>query len=92
MPTLRIEHAVPHYETWKAAFDADPIDRRRSGVRRYRVLRPVDDPRYVMIDLEFDTLREAEAVQRALHELWRRVDVATDPRARIIETVASAEC
>lgn len=92
MPTLRIEHAVPDYETWKAAFDRDPIDRRGSGVRRYRIVRPVDDARYVRVDLEFDTLLEAEAVQRALRELWRRVDVARDPRSRIVETVATADC
>ena len=32
------------------------FDLRYAG-RRYRVLRSVDDPGYVMIDLEFDTMR-----------------------------------
>jgi hypothetical protein len=44
---------------WKAAFDSDPVGREKSGVRRYRVLRPVDDPNYVMIELEFDSSPEA---------------------------------
>jgi hypothetical protein len=40
MYILRIEHPVPDYDTWKASFDSDPIGRERSGVRRYRILRP----------------------------------------------------
>jgi hypothetical protein len=48
------------------AFDSDPIGRERSGVRRYRVLRATDDPNCVMIDLEFDSASEAEAVKAAL--------------------------
>jgi len=91
MPTLRIEHPVPDYDAWKAAFDGDPIGRERSGVRRYRVMRPADDPNYVMIDLEFDSLGEAEAVQVALRDLWDRVDVMREPQSRIVETMESTE-
>jgi hypothetical protein len=40
---------------WKAAFDHDPIDRRGLGARRHRVYRPLDDPNYVVGELEFDT-------------------------------------
>ncbi len=32
MPVVRIEHAVPHFEKWKEAFDRDPADRKGSGV------------------------------------------------------------
>jgi hypothetical protein len=88
---LRIEHPVPNFAAWKEAFDSDPIGRERSGVRRYRVLRATDDPNYVMVDLEFDSLREAEAVQAALHELWGRVDVMHSPQARIVEVVEIKE-
>jgi hypothetical protein len=66
MYILCIEHPVPDYDGWKAAFDSDPIGRERSGVRRYRVLRATDDPSYVMLELEFDTLSEAEAFKVAL--------------------------
>lgn len=56
IPTVQLEHAITNFDTWKAAFDRDPLDRKGSGVRRHRVLRPVDDPNYaehfgvVMID------------------------------------------
>jgi hypothetical protein len=93
LPILRIEHAVPNFDGWKQAFDSDPADRKGSGVRRYQVLRSVDDPNYVLIDLEFDTLEEAEG----LLTKWRRVwsgdgqKVMRNPQARIVETVETIE-
>jgi hypothetical protein len=93
MPILRIEHPVPDFDGWKKAFDNDPVDRERSGVRRYQVLQSIDDPNYVLIDLEFDSKREAEAMLATLREVWRRVEgkVMRDPQARIVETVERKE-
>ncbi len=94
MPILRIEHAVPNFDAWKEAFDSDPLGREQSGVRRYRVLRPVDDPNYVMVDLEFDSPSEAEAVRAALLNLWRRVEMEGligSPQARIVDAVEARE-
>ncbi len=89
---LRIEHPVPDYDAWKAAFDADPVGRARSGVRDFRVLRPVDDVHHVMVDLEFDTPAEAEAMLASLRALWKRVEgtLITHPSARIVEMVATS--
>ncbi len=89
MSILRIEHPVADYGAWKAAFDSDPVDRERSGVRSYRVMRPVDDDRYVLIDLEFDTPEEAEGLLAAMRTVWTRVTgtLISDPVARIVETV-----
>jgi hypothetical protein len=84
---LRVEHAVPDYEQWKHAFDSNPVGRERGGVRRYQILRAVEDPNYVMIDLEFDDAATATAFLADLRELWGRVDVMRDPKARIAETV-----
>jgi hypothetical protein len=91
MYVLRIEHPIPDFEAWKQAFDSDPLGRERSGVRRYRVMRGVDDPNYVMIDLEFDNSSEAEAVHAGLRTLWGRVDVMENPQARIAEAVETKE-
>ena len=94
MPILRIEHPVPDFNAWKKAFDNDPVDRKGSGVRRYRVLRAADDPNYVMIDLEFDNSSQAEAVHASLRELWGRVQaegLIGTPKARIVEIVESKE-
>ena len=93
MHILRIEHPVPNFGGWKKAFDSDPVGRQKSGVRRYRVLRPADDAKYVMIDLEFDTAGEAESMLAALRVLWGRVEgtVMTNPKTRIIEAVETRE-
>jgi hypothetical protein len=76
---------------WKAAFDRDPIDRRRLGVRRHRIYRPLDDPKYIVGELEFETAAEAEACRSALHDLWNSPQAAPAlsgaPRVRIVEPV-----
>ena len=93
MYVLRIEHPVPDFDGWKKAFDSDPVAREKSGVRRYRVLRPIDDPNYVMIDLDFDTPAQAEALLAAMRVVWGRVQgkVMTNPQARIVEAVEAKD-
>jgi len=93
MYILRMEHPVVDFDGWKKAFDSDPVGREKSGVRRYRVLRPIDDAKYVMIDLEFDTARQAEALLAAMRVVWGRVEgkIILEPKARIVEAVESKE-
>ncbi len=93
MTILRIEHPVPGYDGWKKAFDADPIDRKRSGVTRYRIYRHTDNPNYVAVDLEFNNLQDAEATLASLRKLWEQVEgsVMTGPQARILDIVESVE-
>ena len=89
MSVLHIEHKVADFVTWKRnAFDADPLGRAKSGVRRYRISRTAADPNDVIIDLEFDSVPEAEAMLAALRNLWRNPLVQIDsPTARILETI-----
>jgi hypothetical protein len=86
---LKIEHPIPDYASWKKAFDDDPAGRKKSGVRQYRILRPVDNPNYVMIDLEFDTMKEAEGLLAAMRLIWKGVQgtIMSDPKTRIVEAV-----
>lgn len=98
--TLKIEHAIVDFETWKGAFERDPIGRAESGVRRYRVCQPVDDPKYVIIDLDFDGPQEAEAFLERLRGVWSRVEQSpglargassggSAPKTRIVTEVDS---
>jgi hypothetical protein len=93
MYILRIEHPVPNFEGWKKAFDSDPVGREKSGVRRYQILRAVDEPNYVMIDLEFETVSQAEALLAAMRVIWGRVEgtIMMSPQARIVERVEAKE-
>lgn len=93
MVVLRIEHPVPNFAMWKQAFDSDPVNRKQSGVRRYRVMRPVDNPNYSIIELEFDTVPPAEALLAAMRQVWSRVQgtLIEAPQVRISELVESTE-
>ena len=90
MATLRIEHPITDFGTWKAAFDGFAEAREKSGVRGHRILRPVDDAQYVVVDLDFRTVGEAA---RFLDFLQTRVwsssqhapALAGTPRTRILE-------
>ena len=76
---------------WKAAFDRDPIDRRGLGVRHHRVYRPLDDPNYIVGELEFETSAEADSCGDALRRLWNSPQAAPAllgaPRVRVLTTV-----
>ena len=95
MTILHIEHPIRDFDSWKKAFESDPAGREKGGVRRYQVLRPIDDPNYVMIDLDFDSSRAAEAFLAVMRKVWQS-PVATPalagtPQTRIIEVVESKE-
>jgi hypothetical protein len=93
MYILRIEHPVQNFEGWKRAFDSDPVSRQKSGVRRCRVFRPVDNANCAMVDLEFDTANKAEEMLASLRALWGRVEgkIMMNPQTRIIEVIESIE-
>lgn len=95
MSIVQIEHPIRDFETWKAAFDRDPVRREASGVRRYQIYRPTDDPNYIAVDLEFDDEDRAEAFMGALEALWQSPQGAPalggTPRARIVDVVETRE-
>lgn len=91
MNTLRIEHPITDYTAWKRAFDGFADVRRSAGVRRHEIRRPVDDPRYVIVDLDFDSAQEAHAFLETLRtRVWsikaNSPALAGDPVTRILAT------
>jgi hypothetical protein len=95
MATLHIEHRVTDFVTWKAAFDRFAEVREKSGVRGHRILRPVDDARYVVIDLDFQTVGEAEKFLDFLKtSVWSSAQnapaLAGTPQARILKPAGAA--
>lgn len=93
MPTVHIEHAVPDFDLWKKTFDSFASARERGGVRSYRVMRPVDDPGFAVIDLEFDNEANARAFLAMLEALWKRVDgsIVNRPHGRVLATVEARD-
>lgn len=96
MATLRIEHAISAFTTWKGAFDRFSAIRTKAGGRRHRICRPLDDSAYVMLNLDFDEGSAAEASLVVLRrDVWVSAQAAPalvgSPQTRIIETVESQE-
>lgn len=94
MITLHIEHSIVDFTVWNGAFERFADHRERAGVRGYRVLRPVDDPAYIVIDLDFDTAEEAAGFLDFLTtRVWASRDASPalvgTPQTRILETVAT---
>jgi hypothetical protein len=95
MATLHIEHPIADFGTWKAAFDRFAEARATSGVRGHRILRPVDDPCYVVVDLDFQTAAEAEGFLDFLRTgAWTSTvnapALAGTPQTRILEPADSS--
>jgi len=89
MIILQIEHPVPDYSSWKKAFDIDPVNRKQSGVKRHRIFRQTDNPNYVLIELEFEKLKEAKELLAALRGIWKQIEgkIIIGPKSRIMEMV-----
>ena len=66
----------PTARSWRRAFDRDPVGREASGVRGYRIFRPADDPKYVLVDLDFDGPAEARAFLEKLEVVWSKVELS----------------
>ncbi len=90
MPTLLIEHAISDFDTWHDAFVHFGQRRKQGGVIGERIMQPVDDPHYVLIDLEFTTIEEARNFQKFLEtQVWstpaNSPALVGSPRARIAD-------
>jgi hypothetical protein len=93
MIVLQIEHRVPNFDGWKKAFESDPINRKKSGVLNYSIFRPINDPNYVILDLQFGTLKEAEDTLASLRDLWSKVEgqIVMNPQTRILNLVETIQ-
>jgi|SRR3974377_1598949 len=95
MATLHIEHPITDFDTWKAAFDRFAEQRKNAGVRGHRILRPVDDVNYVVVDLDFQTPDEAEKFLDFLRaKVWNSTEsapaLAGAPHTKILEPADAA--
>lgn len=96
MTTLRVELQVRDYDMWRSAFEKDAGGRKRSGARRYRIFRPVDNDHEVMLDLDFDSAADAGAFLDTLRtKVWPSQEKAPakvgEPETHILEMVDARE-
>ena len=91
MVTLHIEHEISDFEVWRTAFDRFADARTAAGVRGHRVQRPVADPNYVAVDLDFDDAASAERFLGFLQQnIWstpaNSPALVGSPRAHVLVT------
>jgi hypothetical protein len=91
MTTLHIEHSITDFITWKAAFDRIETFRKQAGVLDHRVQRPIGDPHFVVIDLDFATTSEAQSFLAFLEtKIWTTKENAPalngTPQTKILES------
>lgn len=92
MATLHIEHPITDLETWLGAFTRFQEARRKAGVRAQRIAQPVDDDRYVYVELDFDDVESAESFKSFLETtVWASAEASPalqgTPKARVLTEV-----
>lgn len=92
--TLHIEHAITDLATWLTAFAGFADRRTNAGVTAQRVHQPLDDDKYIYIELDFDEVGQAESFKRFLEtKVWASPGASPGlsgtPRARILQPVAT---
>lgn len=95
MATLHIEHAITDLPTWLGAFARFEEARQKAGVRAYRVFQPIDDDKYIYIDLDFQSVEQAAAFQQFLEtNVWASREASPGlggaPMARVLTDVDTA--
>jgi len=89
LATLHIEHQISDLGTWMGAFNQFADARRDAGVIAQRVNQPVDDDRYIVVQLDFDTIEAAERFKGFLESVvWQSRDLSPGlmgaPTARVL--------
>ena len=89
MATLHIEHGITDFQTWKAAFDRFAEKRQQAGVIAHRIHQPYDNAAYVVLQLDFQTVEQAQAFQQFLESrVWSTIanspGLVGNPRARVL--------
>jgi hypothetical protein len=95
MTTLHIEHPITDYQSWKGAFDRAAPLRAGGGVTGHRISQPIDDDRYIVVQLDFDDAPRAAAFLELLRtQVWadptRSPGLAGAPRTKILEPTESS--
>ena len=92
MASLHIQHPITDLPTWVSAFSRFEEKRRLAGVLSETIRHPVDDDRFVVIDLEFETVDQATGFLQFLESaVWANEEsspaLAGKPDTKILEPV-----
>ena len=94
--TMKLELEVRDYDLWRQAFAQDRAGRAAHGMRRYRIYRPIDGEKRVMLDSDWDDAASAERFLEVMRtQVWPDPEKAPakvgQPRTVITELVETHE-
>ena len=92
MPILHIEHPITDLDTWLETFRRFAPARDQAGVKSTQVWQPVEDPHYIVVNLEFESVAAAGNFRTFLREnVWSSSEtspaLAGSPKAVILNDV-----
>lgn len=61
---------VRNYTDRKAVFDQDPLRRKQHGVTNHRIYQDSEDPKHLMLSLEFRSDAEANTFRELVQPVW----------------------
>ena len=71
MTTIHIEHSVNDLKPWLDTFRSFDDFRAEGGVKAVQVRHGVDNPNYIAVDLEFESVERARAFLKRLEtQVW----------------------
>jgi len=89
LATLHIEHPISDLGTWLGAFNQFAEARRDAGVTAERINQPVNDDRYIVVQLDFGSVDAAEQFKGFIESVvWQSRELspglAGSPMARVL--------
>lgn len=87
MMHVLVRHKVADYNRWKEAFDSHLAARKRAGETGFRVFHSVEDPREIILLLDWETVEEARKFMNSneLREAMQKAGVQGTPEIQYVE-------
>jgi heme-degrading monooxygenase HmoA len=89
MVHVLIRHKVADYNRWKQAFDSHLNSRKHAGETGCRIFHTVDDPREVVLFLDWDAIEPARKFMKSdeLRKAMQEAGVQGSPDVQYIQDV-----
>jgi quinol monooxygenase YgiN len=89
MMHVLVRHKVSDYNSWKDAFDAHLSTRKRAGETGFRVFHNADDPREVVLLLDWESMEGARKFMTSedLRNAMAKAGVVGVPEVHYLEDV-----
>jgi quinol monooxygenase YgiN len=91
MMHVLVRHKVSDFNRWKDAFDSHLSARKRAGETGFRLFQSVDDPREVVLLLDWESKEEARKFMSSdeLRSAMEKAGVVGAPEVQYLEDVRS---